>query len=105
MSSIIYSAEALDDLRNIFSYISAGSGFSEYAEKQITRITKSIRSLEVFPLKHPSVDFEPWRSAGMRVMPIDRYVVFYIADADSQTVSIYRIIYGGMDLPVELGKM
>jgi plasmid stabilization system protein ParE len=45
---IIYSPEALDDLRSIYAYIAFELLVPEKAEKQMNRIRKTIRSLRIF---------------------------------------------------------
>ncbi|MBQ8401784.1 MAG: type II toxin-antitoxin system RelE/ParE family toxin [Clostridia bacterium] len=49
-------------------------------------------------------DKEPWRSRGLRIMPVDNYLVFYIPDTENETVSIIRIMYGGRDIDAQLRK-
>lgn len=38
-------------------------------------------------------------------MPVDRYLVFYITGHGEQRVDIIRVMYGGMDIDTQLGKM
>ena len=40
---------------------------------------------------------EPWRSRGMRVMVVDSYLVLYFVDDAGRTVTVARVMYGGMD--------
>ena len=47
--SIIYSSEAKDDLREIYSYIAYDLQAPETAEGQVDRIRKEIRSLDFMP--------------------------------------------------------
>ena len=56
---IIYSPESLDDLRAIYSYIAFEKLAPENAENQVNRIRKSIRSLDLFPEGHTTVEWEP----------------------------------------------
>ncbi len=34
----------------------------------------------------------------MRRLPVDNFVVYYLADADTGTVTVVRIFYGGRDV-------
>lgn len=51
-----------------------------------------------FPRRHPTLDWEPWMSMGLRKMPVDNYYVFYRVDEDRATVTILRIFYAGRDI-------
>lgn len=59
---------------------------------------KAVRSLAEFPLRHPLYREEPWHSRGVRMFPVDRYLIFYLPDEQTDTVTIIRIMYGGRDL-------
>jgi plasmid stabilization system protein ParE len=50
------------------------------------------------PERYTPVDWEPWASMGMRRLPVDRYVVYYLVDQAAQLVSVVRIVYGGRDI-------
>ena len=53
-------------------------------------------------MRHRLYEEEPWRSQGLRVLPVDNYIVFYLPDETSATVSIIRIMYGGRDIDKQL---
>ena len=96
--SVNYSREALDDLENIYAYIASVLLAPENAEKQINRIRNVVRALNFMPSRYPLVDWEPWKSRGLRKVPVDNYVIFYITDDDSCAVNVIRIFYGGRDV-------
>lgn len=56
------------------------------------------------PERFKRYDKEPWRSRGLRVMPIDNYVVFYIPNHDTKVVNIVRVMYGGRDVDTQLSR-
>ena len=92
---IIYSPESLDDLRAIYSYIAFEKLAPQNAEGQVNRIRESIRSLDLFPEGHSTVEWEPWASMGMRFLPVDHFIVYYLVDNNEGTVSIVRIFTAG----------
>lgn len=96
--SVLYSSEAKDDLSEIYSYIAFQLLVPETAEQQVDRIRKMIRSLGSMPLRFPIVEWEPWKSMEMHKVPIDNFMVFYLVDKDSSTVTIIRIVYGGRNI-------
>ncbi len=95
---IHYSQDALNDLREIYSYISNKLLQTENAESQINKIRKCIRSLEFMPSRYILVDWETWHSLKMHQLSIDNFIVFYLVDNEKNTVTIVRIIYGGRNI-------
>jgi len=57
------------------------------------------------PERFRSYSTEPWRSRNLRVMPVDNYLVFYIPDHNTKTVSVVRIMYLGRDIEQQLNKL
>lgn len=99
---VTFSAEARQDLRDIYEYIAYELLAPETATGQIERIMKAVRSLEQMPMRHRLYEEEPWHSQGLRVLPVDNYLVFYLPDETNTAVSIIRIMYGGRDIDKQL---
>lgn len=99
---VSYSAEARQDLRDIYEYIAYELLASETAVGQTERIMKAIRSLEQMPMRHRLYEEEPWHSQGMRVLTVDNYLVFYLPDETNAIINIIRIMYGGRDIEKQL---
>lgn len=99
---VAYSAEARQDLRDIYQYIAYELLAPEAAAGQTDRIMKAARSLEQMPMRHRLYEEEPWHSLGLRVLSVDNYLVFYLPDETNAIVSIIRIIYGGRDIDNQL---
>ena len=95
---IIYSHEAVNDLRSIYMYIAFEKLAPENAESQISRIRDAIRKLDVFPEGHTIVSWEPWASMEMRFLPVDNFTVYYLVDTHRKAVEIVRIFYSGRDV-------
>ena len=96
------SAEGNDDLRKIYEYIAFELGMSDSAKAQIRRLEERIYSLETMPERHRRYEKEPWRTRGLRLMPVDNYVVFYIPNDERRVVNVVRIIYGGRNIAAQL---
>ena len=96
--SVIYSPEAKDDLREIYSYIAYDLHAPETAEGQVNRIRKEIRSLDFMPSRYAVGDWEPWKSLGMNRVPVDNFFVYYYVNDGSRTVTVIRIFSGGRDV-------
>lgn len=69
--NVNYSPQALEDLRDIYSYIAFELLVPDTAKNQVNRIRKEIRSLDFMPSRFSIVDWEPWKSMEMHKLPID----------------------------------
>lgn len=95
---VIYSPQAADDLKEVYSYIAFELLVPNTAKNQVNRIRKEIRSLDFMPTRFPIVEWEPWQSMNMHKVPVDNFVVFYLIDSDNLCVTIIRIVYSGRDI-------
>jgi toxin ParE1/3/4 len=99
---VVYTEHAESDLRDIYNYIAFSLLELEVAKRQLRRILDAIAKLNTLPLRHPVFSREPWLSKGLRVMPVDHFLVFYIPVESQKTVAILRIMYGGRDIENQL---
>ncbi|MCD7717261.1 MAG: type II toxin-antitoxin system RelE/ParE family toxin [Lachnospiraceae bacterium] len=98
------SRQAETDLREIYEYIAFDLQAPENAGGQIERLETCISGLSYMPQRFRGYEKEPWKSRGLRVVPVDNYLVFYIADDNTETVTIIRVMYGGRDVDSQLSK-
>ena len=92
------------DLRGIYEYIAFELFSPDNAAGQLERLEKHIVGLEEFPEKFRFYEKEPWYGRGLRVMPVDNYLVFYIANKDAGTVTVIRVMYAGRDVSNQLNS-
>ena len=95
---ISYTEDAEHDLQSIYDYISDILFAPAIAENQTNRIMDAIDSLDHMPFRHRLYNYEPWRSKGLRFMPVDNYLVFYLPDKSQSVVAVIRIMYTGRDI-------
>ena len=95
---VAYSAEARQDLRDIYEYIAFVLLAPENAIGQLRRLEKGILSLKEYPMRHRKYEKEPWKNRGLRVLPVDNYALFYIANERLKKVSIVRVMYSGRNI-------
>lgn len=95
---VIITDQANADLRGIYEYITFGLLSPDNAAGQLERLEKRIMALEEFPEKFRPYEKEPWYSRGVRVMPVDNYLVFYILDKREKVVEILRVMYTGRNI-------
>ena len=96
------SEQADSDLREIFEYIAFELQSPENASGQIDRLEDQILSLHTMPERYRKYEKEPWKSRGLRILPVDNYVVLYILDSDKKVVTILRVMYAGRDIDNQL---
>lgn len=101
---IFYTNSAKQDLKSIYRYISESLVEPEIASKITNRIMKEIRSLNEMPQRHRLYESEPWHSRGLRILPVNNYLIFYIANEETTIVTVIRIIYGGRDISKQLSE-
>ena len=95
---IVYTEQAERDLRSIFEYIAFSLLEPEIARNKSRRIMDAISRLNNMPLRFHLYEKEPWHSKGLRVLPVDHFVVFYLPVASKTTVAVIRIMYGGRNI-------
>lgn len=96
--TVRYAPQALDDLRDLYSYVAFSLKEPATAQKLVNRIRKAARSLDALPGRHPVVDWEPWQSMGMHRFTVEDFLLFYLIDQSTRTVTLVRMVYGGRDL-------
>ncbi len=84
---LITTDQADADVRGIFEYIAYELLSQDNAVGQLERLEEHIIGLEEFPEKFRHYEKEPWHSRGLRVMPVDNYLVFYIPNKDAEIVT------------------
>ena len=102
--TIKYSTKAINDLRDIYSYIAFNLQAPETAAKMVSRIRNSIKELDFMPERNPILDWEPWNSLNTHEMHVGNYLVFYIVDPLQSSVSIVRIVHGKRDIAKALSE-
>ena len=104
MFDVQISEQADNDLRGIFEYIAWELLAPENAAGQLDRLEEAISKLDHMPEKFRRYEREPWRSRGLRVFPVDNYLVFYIPDMETKIVTVIRVMYGGRNADRELKR-
>ena len=84
------SEQADSDLRGIIEYIAFELQYPENASGQLDRLEEQILSLDIMPERYRKYENEPWKSRGLRVLPVDNYVIFYIPDSIRMTIAAFR---------------
>jgi len=99
---VVYSEQAEMDLRCIYEYIAFSLLAPKAAGKQTRLIMDEVAKLNQMPFRYQLYEKEPWQSKGLRVRPIDNYLVFYMPVESQKTAAVIRIMYGGRNIEEQL---
>lgn len=86
---------ALNDLKDIKSYIATELSNPIAADNVIKRIIKDYTCLEISPYMGPSLSTKVPFDTDYRFLVSGNYLVFY--KVDDEYISIYRVLYGQRD--------
>lgn len=100
--AVAYTEHAERDLRDIYEYIAFSLLEPDIARRQARRIMDAVAKLSELPYCFHLYDKEPWHGKGLRVLPVDNYLAFYLPVETRQTVIVIRIMYGGRDIDTQL---
>ena len=98
MFEVEISEQADNDLREIYQYIVFELRSPENARRQLARLEKSIMSLEKMPERFRLYEKEPWHSRGLRKVPVDNFIVFYLPNEKTKEVVAFHAFYGGQNI-------
>lgn len=102
MYRIEIASQADADLRGIYEYIAFSLQAPQNAVGQLDRLEDGILKLTENPERFKRYEKEPWRSRGLRQMPIDNFLIFYILE--EEIVTIIRVMYDGRNIDAQLRK-
>ena len=102
--NIFYTSAAENDLHGIYEYIAHSLLNPGAANHQIKAILGAVSNLKENPLRFPLYKSEPWHSKGLRFLPINNYIVFYLPETNTKNIYIIRIMYGKRDIDKQLNS-
>lgn len=100
--AVLMTNQASKDMEAIYDYIANDLRSPENALGQYKRISEAILSLETMPGRCEMFSEEPEHSWGMRRLIVGNYLVCYVVDEDSVTVT--DVLYGASDIHLRLQK-
>jgi len=90
------------DLCDIYDYIAIDLQSPKTAQGLLSRLEEAIKKLDSMPERFRAYEKEPWHSRGLRVMPFEHYIVYYVPNTENHTVTVIRVMYGGRDTESQL---
>jgi len=95
---IRYTDIAKEDILSIIRYIRVDLLDPIAAANQYHSIQSAIDKLDEFPHRHRLYEKQPWKKRGLRIMPVDNYLVCYIPYDDIGILRVVRVVYGRRNL-------
>lgn len=92
--SVYFTKVAMNDLDEIYRYISEELFAENAATDLLKKIEDCIKRLSVFPYYGSHLADEYLRSKEYRKLIVGSYIVFYIVNERTKQVVIMRILYG-----------
>ena len=91
--SVRLTSYSIFQIQETISYISkvllvpeTAIAWSDYLEQQIA-------GLNIMPARFPLVDIDPWRTNGIRRMPVKNFVIYYFVDESKKEVWVTAVVY------------
>lgn len=90
--SVKYTEQVLNQVDEIVTYILDELQAVYAANSLLESLERNMQSLDSMPERFPLVDYEPWRSEGIRKMVIAGYLVYYWVNDGDKTVWIITVV-------------
>lgn len=90
---IIYTQKALADLDAVASYIKLKLCNISASDRIVENFFGEGDSLASFPTRYPLCNDAFLRAWGIRFVPVNNYLLFYIVREDEKTVYVLRFLY------------
>lgn len=92
---VVLTPEFEQDFRGIYDYVYGVLLVPDTAKRIAKKLLAAVEKLDEMPCRFSVVDVEPWKSRGLRKMPVDNFVVFYYPNEIVREVVIFHVFYGG----------
>ena len=90
---VILETTAVLDMRGILNYITDIIKQPGMAARIFPSIEEKAKSLNLMPTRHSVVRDEPYATLGVRMMPVENYIVFYVIDEVKLEIHVLRILF------------
>jgi len=90
---IVIELPAQKDLRAILNYITDTLKEPMNAARIYRSIKEQILTLAQMPLRHSLVQDKQFAAMGIRKLPVEHYIAFYIINDEKREVHVLRILF------------
>ena len=93
---IEYTYSSREDMRKMKKYILDTFQYREYANNFMNRMKVATKGLKIMPKAFDTIGIQ-YRGFHIHMKPYRTYLIFYVVDNVSKTVTVLRILKDGMD--------
>ena len=98
-------SQAKEQIQEIVHYITHELKAPDSALHMLDVLEDSFTSLAHFPQRIALTNEEPWRTNGIRRLPLKNFLVYFWIDENKMTVQITAVIYSKRDQLRQLSQM
>ena len=92
--SIIITAKADEQLRDILFYIARDSGSAEIAINYLNKLERAINNLQLLPHSGVKPRYSILRKQGCLMLIVEKHLVFYKVNDEKNLVTVYVVVDG-----------
>ena len=89
-----FTKQSNNQIVEIFDYISYNLNSPQTAARLLREIKDKTLKLADFPEMYELVEFDPWRTYGIRKITVANFVIYYWPDHENKMVLITSVVYG-----------
>ena len=97
--------QAEEQLREIRDYIAIELKVPDIAMKWIRMMAEKIEQLRNNPARIKLTEEEPWRSEGVRRMPVKNYYIYFWVDEANKIAQVIGVVYQKREQRRQLEKL
>lgn len=97
--------QAQEQLYEIKQYVATCLQAPDTAQRLLKTLQDAMISLDRFPGRIALTEEEPWRSEGIRKMPVQNFLIYYWIDEENHRVQVTAVLYGKCDQARQLAQM
>ncbi len=94
---VMVTKPAENDLQGIARYIARELKEPAAAQRLVSKIKEAVMGLAEMPARHALVADEHLAAQGIRKIPVENYIIFYLISETDTTVTVIRVLYGKRD--------
>lgn len=91
---ILLTEPAAEDLLAIAAYMAQELREPVTAQRLVGKIREAVMGLAVMPTRYATVADGYLAAQGIRKLPVEHYIVFYVVSEKDAMVTVIRILYG-----------
>lgn len=101
---VVYSKSTSTDVVSTVSYIAHSLTNPIAAQNLLEEIDAAVDQLKLFPESHP-ICVDPWlASKKVRYAPLSSYILFYVVDHESKTITLVALLHASTDYAKHLAE-